>query len=114
MSHPDLSQNEFESTLALALEANGLAQGLCKPAARVALLMAIDSRDPIPQALHWTDQDVVPLLSMLGKSLVPRQRVTTVSEASWKRVKSLASNTYVPESEASKLAGAGAGTHDSD
>ena len=114
MNPPDLSQNEFESALALALEGNGLPQGLCKPAARVALLMALDGKDPTVRAMTWSDQDVIPLIAMLNQRPPPRRRVTCIHPSNWQTIKAIAENTYVPESDASKLAGAGAGTSDND
>ena len=114
MTALDLSQNEFESALALALEGNGLPQGLCKPAARVALLMALEDRDPTVVAMTWTAQDVIPLISMLNQSPTPRKRVTCIHPEHWKTIKTFAHITYVPESEESKLSGAGAGTSDND
>jgi len=114
MNKLDLSQNEFESALALALEGSGLAQGVCKPAARVALLMALDGKDPTVKAMTWSEQDVIPLIAMLNQRPTPRKRITCIHPSNWQTIKAIAENTYVPESEASKHAGAGAGTSDND
>ena len=43
-----------------------------------------------------------------------RQRAQGITEQSWKAALDLAQNTYVPESDASRLGGAGAGTNDND
>lgn len=110
----DLSQNEFAGYMALALEGNGLPQGLCKPAAQAALAIATSGSDPTDRALAWCAGDAATILAQLADMKPSPGRVTSVSAQNWVRIKQLAAKTYVPESEASKLGGAGAGLTDND
>lgn len=54
------------------------------------------------------------LAAELGGAPFPRDRASAISEQSWQAALDLAQLTYVPESEESRLGGAGAGTNDND
>ena len=54
------------------------------------------------------------LLAHLSGTPFDRQRAQGIAAQSWQAALDLAQNTYVPESDTSRLGGAGAGTNDND
>ena len=103
----DLSHNETCAYLALALEGRGLPQGITRPLARYAVDAGL-----VAEALEWSADDLPRLIQALPTPAKPKRQ--TLDPELWARIKALAAHTYVPESETSKLSGAGAGTHDND
>lgn len=103
----DLSHNETCAYLALALEGRGLPQGITRPLARYAVDQGL-----IAEALDWTAEDLPSLVQALPAPARPQRQ--SLDLELWARIKALAAHTYVPESQASKLSGAGAGINDND
>ena len=105
----DLSHNETCTYLALALEGKGLPQGLTRPLA----IYAVD-QGLIHQALNWDQADLPNLIQDLAAADAIRPSRQSLPLNLWQRIKTLAAQTYVPESETSKHSGAGAGVSDND
>lgn len=103
----DLSHNETCAYLALALEGGGLPQGVTRILARYAVDAGL-----VEAALEWRPEALPTLIKNLPPPSRPRRQ--TLDPELWARIKALAAHTYVPESETSKLSGAGAGINDND
>ena len=79
------------------------------------LLTEADARLASGKALDHEGADLqTALLAHLTGAPFDRQRAGGIAAQSWQAALALAQNTYVPESDASRLGGAGAGTNDND
>lgn len=79
------------------------------------LLTEADARLASGKALDHEGADLqTALLAHLTGAPFDRQRAGGIAAQSWQAALDLAQNTYVPESDASRLGGAGAGTNDND
>ncbi|MGB1156851.1 MAG: hypothetical protein ACPG42_08545 [Alphaproteobacteria bacterium] len=133
------SLNEVHMTLRKALCGRGLAYGVADEFGAVGARLSsgetcdgvqavlalnndalIARLHHIEAALAGADQHALadPLDARLVEQLTgapfPRARACAISEASWEQALALSHLTYVPESESSRLGGAGAGTNDND
>ena len=136
----NFSLNEVHMTLRKALCGRGLAFGVADDFGAVgARLSAGEASDGIAAVLKHDNAKLVALLHRVetalsrdatGRSFLepleqslaehllgapfPRARACAISEQSWQQALKLSHLTYVPETEASRLGGAGAGTNDND
>ena len=79
------------------------------------LLTEADARLASGKALDHEGADLqAALLAHLTRAPFDQQRAGGIAAQSWQAALDLAQNTYVPESDASRLGGAGAGTNDND
>jgi len=79
------------------------------------LLTEADARLASGKALDHDGADLqTALLAHLTGAPFDRRRAGGIAAQSWQAALDLAQNTYVPESDASRLGGAGAGTNDND
>lgn len=79
------------------------------------LLTEADARLASGKALDHEGADLqTALLAHLTGAPFDRQRAGGIAAQSWQAALDLAQNTYVPESDTSRLGGAGAGTNDND
>ncbi len=79
------------------------------------LLTEADTRLATGEGFEHEDRDLrAALLAHLNGTTYDRRRAQGIAEQSWNAALDLAQNTYVPESDASRLGGAGAGTNDND
>lgn len=133
------SMNEVHMTLRKALCGRGLAYGVADEFGAVgARLSAGDTCDGVGLVLeqensalmtrlHRVETELASksphdlsdpfndaLIAQLTGQPFPRLRACAISEASWALALELSHLTYVPESESSRLGGAGAGTNDND
>lgn len=133
------SLNEVHMTLRKALCGRGLAFGVADEFGAVgARLSSGSSEDGVAAVLALTNDALIDLLHQVETSLshteafkparqieiklveqlqgqpFPRERACAISPESWQQALDLSHLTYVPESEESRLAGAGAGTNDND
>jgi len=133
------SLNEVHMTLRKALCGRGLAFGVADEFGAVgARLSSGSSEDGVAAVLALTNDALIDLLHQVETSLsdagafeparqieiklveqlqgqpFPRDRACAISAESWQQALDLSRLTYVPESEESRLAGAGAGTNDND
>ena len=133
------SLNEVHMTLRKALCGRGLAFGVAddfgavgarlssgSTADGIAAVLALDN-DALVQLLHRVETTLGTagdmglegavewaLAEQLQGRPFPRDRACAISAESWQQALDLSHLTYVPESEESRLAGAGAGTNDND
>ena len=135
----NFSLNEVHMTLRKALCGRGLAFGAADDWGAVGARLSADGADGVAMVLAQdndalyrllTEADArlatgedfehedrglnTALLAHLNGTPYDRQRAQGITEQSWKAALDLAQNTYVPESDASRLGGAGAGTNDND
>ena len=133
------SLNEVHMTLRKALCGRGLAFGVADDFGAVgARLSSGTTADGIKAVLAHNNDALLALLYRVETSLsanedaklaselerrladqlrgqpFPRDRACAISAESWQQALDLSHLTYVPESEESRLAGAGAGTNDND
>ena len=133
------SLNEVHMTLRKALCGRGLAFGVADDFGAVgARLSSGNTADGIAAVLALDNNALVQLLHRVETTLgtagdsglegalecalaeqlqgrpFPRDRACAISAKSWQQALDLSYLTYVPESEESRLAGAGAGTNDND
>lgn len=133
------SLNEVHMTLRKALCGRGLAFGVADDFGAVgARLSSGHERDGVAAVLAFDNDALIALLhsveagreaavtsSMTGRleqalaeqlsgQPFPRDRACAISAESWQQAVTLSHLTYVPETEASRLGGAGAGTNDND
>ena len=133
------SLNEVHMTLRKALCGRGLAFGVADDfgavgarlssgttADGIATILALDN-DALLDLLYRVETTLgasegsqleseleLKLADQLQGQPFPRERACAISAESWKHALDLSHLTYVPESEESRLAGAGAGTNDND
>ena len=135
----NFSLNEVHMTLRKALCGRGLAFGAADDWGAVGARLSADGLDGVAMVLAQdngalyrllTEADArlatgegfehedhglhTALLAQLSGTSYDRQRAQGITQQSWKAALDLAQNTYVPESDASRLGGAGAGTNDND
>ena len=133
------SLNEVHMTLRKALCGRGLAFGAADDFGAVgARLSSGVERDGIAAVLALENDALIALLHRVETTLAeqmpnalaaglertvaeqlqghpfPRDRACAISAESWQQALDLSHLTYVPETEASRLGGAGAGTNDND
>jgi len=134
------SLNEVHMTLRKALCGRGLAFGVADDFGAVgARLSSGSEQDGVAAILAHDNQSLIALLHRVETTMAslsgdapfdgpverglaehlsgrpfPRARACAISEASWQQALDLSHLTYVPETEASRLGGAGAGTNDND
>ena len=132
----NLSANEIASTLRKAGRGAGLDDGTAHDVAAAALRATAAGEDGVAEALRLFDEPdaarslvaAADLLAAGETAEVPSSMLVpfltddaeaphgayAVDTGSWERILLFAHRTYVPASEASRLAGAGAGTTDND
>ena len=130
------SFNEVHMTLRKALVGRRLAFGVADIWAAAGARMSATGRDGVQSVLDRDNDRLVRDLASVEVALMaklppqqgleaavaeelsgapfPRDRASAISDQSWQAALDLAQLTYVPESEASRLGGAGAGTNDND
>ncbi len=83
--------------------------------ALIALLHRVETALSLnPTSASFVEPLEQTLAEHLGGTPFPRERACAISEQSWHQALELSQLTYVPETEASRLGGAGAGTNDND
>ena len=136
----NFSLNEVHMTLRKALCGRGLAFGVADDFGAVgARLSSGRTNDGVGTVLRHDNDALIALLHRVETALslnptsasfvepleqtlaehlrgtpFPRERACAISEQSWHQALELSQLTYVPETEASRLGGAGAGTNDND
>ena len=136
----NFSLNEVHMTLRKALCGRGLAFGVADDFGAVgARLSSGQANDGVGTVLRHDNDALIALLHRVETALslnptsasfvepleqtlaehlrstpFPRERACAISEQSWHQALELSQLTYVPETEASRLGGAGAGTNDND
>ena len=133
------SLNEVHMTLRKALCGRGLAFGAADDWGAVAARMSAAGIDGVALVLAQDNEALYRLLTeadaRISRGLDPqegasvlqvalhahligasydRQRAQAIATESWQAALTWAQNTYVPESDTSRLGGAGAGTNDND